>query len=35
MMKSLRYRSVKDIMVAVLMEVLADAYRVRDIKFWK
>lgn len=35
MMRSLRYRSLDEIDVAVLREVLEDAYSVKDRKFWK
>jgi hypothetical protein len=35
MMKSLRYKSLEEIDVTVLREVLQDAYSVKDKKFWK
>jgi len=35
MMKSLRYRSLEEIDDSILIEVLQDAYSVRDKKFWK
>lgn len=35
MMRSLRYRSLEDIDATVLLEVLEDAYSVKDKKFWK
>lgn len=35
MMKSLRYKSLEEIDSTVLMEVLQNAYEVRDKKFWK
>ncbi|WP_273566113.1 DUF1801 domain-containing protein [Maribacter halichondriae] len=35
MMKSLRYRSLEEINDKVLLEVLKDAYSVKDKKFWK
>ena len=35
MMKSLRYKSLEDIDTNVLMEVLKDAYSVKDKRFWK
>ncbi|SHG05073.1 protein of unknown function (DU1801) [Arenibacter palladensis] len=35
MMKSLRYKSLEDIDTTVLKEILADAYSVKDRKFWK
>ncbi|MCM4165097.1 MULTISPECIES: DUF1801 domain-containing protein [unclassified Arenibacter] len=35
MMRSLRYRSLEEIDVAILREVLEDAYSVKDKKFWK
>tara|TARA_R110002050_G_scaffold157311_1_gene285812 strand:+ start:2252 stop:2611 length:360 start_codon:yes stop_codon:yes gene_type:complete len=35
MMKSLRYRSLEDIDITILREVLEDAYSVKDRKFWK
>ncbi|MGI9547587.1 MAG: DUF1801 domain-containing protein [Flavobacteriaceae bacterium] len=34
MMRSLRYRSLKEIDLKILEEVLQDAYRVKDRKFW-
>lgn len=35
MMRSLRYKNLAEIEDAVLIDVLKDAYRVRDEKFWK
>ena len=35
MMRSLRYKSLEEINDLVLVEVLKDAYSVRDKKFWK
>lgn len=35
MMRSLRYKSLEEINDTVLIQVLQDAYRVRDKKFWK
>ena len=35
MMKSLRYKSLEDINDKILIEILLDAYRIRDKKFWK
>jgi len=35
MMRSLRYENLEEIDDAILGEVLQDAYRVRDKKFWK
>jgi hypothetical protein len=35
MMRSLRYRSLKEIDERILVEVLQDAYSVKDRKFWK
>ncbi len=35
MMKSLRYNSLEEINDKILIEVLKDAYSVRDKKFWK
>lgn len=35
LMKSLRYRSLEEIDDAILLEVLKDAYSVRDKKFYK
>ncbi|MCM4151493.1 DUF1801 domain-containing protein [Arenibacter sp. N53] len=35
MMKSLRYKSLEEIESTVLLEVLQDAYSVKDRKFWK
>ncbi|WP_425236081.1 DUF1801 domain-containing protein [Ulvibacterium sp.] len=34
-MRSLRYRSLEEIDDTILMEVLQDAYQVRDKRFWK
>ena len=35
MMRSLRYRSLAEINDSILIDVLKDAYSVRDKKFWK
>ena len=35
MMKSLRYKFLEDIDDTILIEILQDAYSVRDKKFWK
>ena len=35
MMKSLRYKSLEGINDIILVEVLQDAYSVKDRKFWK
>ena len=35
MMKSLRYKTLEEINDTILMEVLQDAYTVKDKKFWK
>ena len=35
MMRSLRYRSLAEINEGILIDVLKDAYSVRDKKFWK
>jgi len=35
MMKSLRYKKLKDINEIVLIAILQDAYSVKDKKFWK
>jgi hypothetical protein len=34
-MRSLRYRSLEEINDTILMEVLQDAHKVKDKKFWK
>ncbi|MGB5819823.1 MAG: DUF1801 domain-containing protein [Saonia sp.] len=35
MMRSLRYKSLEEVNHTILIEVLQDAYTVRDKKFWK
>ncbi|WP_297694783.1 DUF1801 domain-containing protein [uncultured Eudoraea sp.] len=35
MMRSLRYTSLEEIDHAILVEVLKDAYSIKDVKFWK
>ena len=35
MMKSLRYRNLKEIDDKILVEILKEAYSVKDEKFWK
>lgn len=35
MMKSLRYKKLEDINDAILMEIVKEAYEIRDKKFWK
>ncbi len=35
MMKSMRYKSLEEINDQILVEILQDAYKIRDKKFWK
>ena len=35
MMKSLRYKSLEEINDEILIEILQEAYKIRDKKFWK
>lgn len=35
MMKSLRYKSLKEINDEILIEILQNAYQIKDKKFWK
>ena len=35
MMKSLRYKSLEEINDQILIEILQEAYKIRDKKFWK
>ena len=35
MMKSMRYKSLEEINDKILIEILQNAYEIRDKKFWK
>ena len=35
MMKSLRYKSLEEINDKILIEILQEAYKIRDKNFWK